>query len=201
VRKGEHAIILCQPKPWSHTEVDEATGEEKTRSGVRFTYRPAWFVLSQTDGDDVEVPSLPDWDADRAMQALGVTKVPFTMPDGNVQGYSQGRDVALNPVATDPLGTLVHELAHSILHQKDGDLFLSVSALPRNLKEVEAEATALIVLEALGLTDRTANARGYIQHWLHGETIPEANAARIFSAADKILRAGQPARTTEAEAE
>jgi hypothetical protein len=34
-------------------------------------------------------------------------------------------------------------------------------------------------------------ARGYIQHWLHGaKEIPNQSAARIFSAAQTILKAG-----------
>jgi hypothetical protein len=32
--------------------------------------------------------------------------------------------------------------------------------------------------------------RGYIQNWLAGADIPERSAQRIFSAADKILKAG-----------
>jgi hypothetical protein len=37
-------------------------------------------------------------------------------------------------------------------------------------------------------------ARGYIQHWLKGEKeIPNHNAARIFTAASTILKAGNPA--------
>jgi hypothetical protein len=32
--------------------------------------------------------------------------------------------------------------------------------------------------------------RGYIQNWLSGAEIPERSAQRIFSAADKILKAG-----------
>jgi hypothetical protein len=36
-------------------------------------------------------------------------------------------------------------------------------------------------------------ARGYIQHWLQGEKeIPNQSAARIFSAAQTILKAGRP---------
>ena len=44
---------------------------------------------------------------------------------------------------------------------------------------------------ALGL-DGAEYARGYIQGWLRDEQLPEASAQRIFSAADKILRAGRP---------
>jgi hypothetical protein len=32
--------------------------------------------------------------------------------------------------------------------------------------------------------------RGYIQHWLDGQTIDDKSAKRIFGAADKILKAG-----------
>ena len=34
--------------------------------------------------------------------------------------------------------------------------------------------------------------RGYIQHWLAKDSIPERSAQRIFAAADTILRAGRP---------
>ena len=61
---------------------------------------------------------------------------------------------------------------------------------PINLREVEAEAVALICCETLSL-EGAEYARGYIQHWLNGEReIPNHNAARIFSAASKILKAG-----------
>jgi hypothetical protein len=52
---------------------------------------------------------------------------------------------------------------------------------------------ALICLESLGLPG-AEYCRGYVQHWLRGERIPEASAARIFKAADTILRAGAPAQ-------
>ena len=48
---------------------------------------------------------------------------------------------------------------------------------------------ALLCLESLGM-DGSEYARGYIQSWLSGSEIPERSAQRIFSAADKILKAG-----------
>jgi hypothetical protein len=63
--------------------------------------------------------------------------------------------------------------------------------IARNMREVEAEAVALICLESLGL-DGAAYCRGYIQEWLgSGNQIPELNAQRIFGAAEEILRAGR----------
>jgi hypothetical protein len=61
---------------------------------------------------------------------------------------------------------------------------------PVNLREVEAECVALIVCESLNLPG-VELCRGYIQHWLGTETIPERSAQRIFKAADQILRAGR----------
>ena len=77
-----------------------------------------------------------------------------------------------------------------VLSQTDGDDY-TPAELPCNLKKIEAESVALLCSEALGL-DGAAYARGYVQSWLQGESIPEASARRIFSAADKILRAGRP---------
>ena len=56
-------------------------------------------------------------------------------------------------------------------------------------REVEAESVALICCESLALTG-ACQCRGYIQHWLHGQSFPENSAQRIFRAADQILKAG-----------
>ena len=60
---------------------------------------------------------------------------------------------------------------------------------PRNLREVDAEAVALLLCESLELPGAEF-CRGYIQSWLRGDTIPEKSAQKIFGAADRILRAG-----------
>jgi hypothetical protein len=57
--------------------------------------------------------------------------------------------------------------------------------------EVEAEATAYLVGEALGLAG-AEDSRGYVQHYLRkGARIEEATARRIYKAADAILHAGR----------
>ena len=63
------------------------------------------------------------------------------------------------------------------------------------VREVEAEAVALVCLEALGLPGAD-HCRGYIQHWNQhrgAEPISERSAQRIFKAADQILKAGAAA--------
>src|SRR5262245_30105263 len=96
--------------------------------------------------------------------------------------------IAINPLAQMPAKTTFHELAHIELGHTSEAVHDS-ETLPRNLKEVEAEAVALLCLESLGM-DGAEYCRGYIQNWLAGAEIPERSAQRVFSAADKILKAG-----------
>ena len=157
-------------------------------------------MLAQTDGQDVEPLAIPDWDQARALETLGIVEEVFTGMDGNCQGYARQRLIAVSPVAELPHKTRFHELAHVVLgHTAEAEAGLSDSDLtPRSLREVEAEAVALVCLEALGLPG-AAQCRGYLQHWnarLGAEPIPERSAQRIFKAADQILKAG----ATDAEA-
>jgi len=78
-----------------------------------------------------------------------------------------------------------------------GETVSDAAELPRNLREVEAECVALLCTESLGLAGAEF-CRGYVQHWLRGERIPQSSAARIFKVADQILRAGRPAAFAEA---
>jgi antirestriction protein ArdC len=185
VRKGEKALTLCQPVICV-TRVTAEGEEDEVR--LVFTYRRHWFVLSQTDGEPYTPPPIPGWDRSRAIAALGITEIPFEHTDGNVLGYAVKGKIAISPLSPFPHKTTFHELAHCLLHQDQEHA--EGRELPRNLKEVEAEAVALLCLEALGL-EGAGFARGYIQSWLRAEAIPEPNARRIFHAADTILRAGR----------
>jgi len=200
VRKGEKAITLCQPvtvgrkpdpnKPQPTAPDADPHGEMYTR----FIYRSRWFVLSQTDGQDVEPAPIPAWDKARAFDTLAIVEEPFTATDGNCQGYARQRTIAVSPVAELSYKTRFHEVAHVVLgHTSEAEAGLSDSDLtPRSLREVEAEAVALVCLEALGLPGAD-HCRGYIQHWnarRGAEPIPERSAQRIFKAADQILKAG-----------
>jgi N-terminal domain of anti-restriction factor ArdC len=198
VRKGERAIVLCMPvtckRKATETKADDIN-TDGAETFTRFVYRPNWFVISQTAGMEVQPAPIAEWDRTRALQAFDITEEPFTVMDGNCQGYARGRTVAVSPVAELPHKTRFHELAHILLgHTSDAGNELSDSELtPRSLQEVEAEAVALVCLEALGLPG-AAHCRGYIQAWNQrrsGEPIPERSAQRIFKAADQILRAGR----------
>ncbi len=186
VRKGEKAIWLCMPLTRKKTNGE--TGEDELYI-TAFVWKPRWFVLAQTDGEPVPMPETPEWNKERALAALGIEQIPFTHTNGNVQGYAQKSQVAISPLAELPHKTLFHEVAHVVLgHTAEADISDSEQT-PKNLREVEAEAVALLVCESLGL-GCAEYCRGYIQNWLEGDVIPEKSAQKIFGAADRILKAG-----------
>ena len=100
VRKGEKALVLCQPVTVKRTEQAEDGTEEQ--AFTRFTYRPAWFVISQTDGKATEATLPPSWDRAKALGGLGIEEIPFDLLDGNCQGFAIGRKVSVSPIASLP---------------------------------------------------------------------------------------------------
>lgn len=190
VKRGEKALWLWLPITGKRT-VTGNDGREEEVPYKRFVLKPHWFTLAQTEGVTVEPTPTPGWDRGRALVALDVTEVPFAMMDGNVLGYAKGRTIAVSPVNPMPHKTTFHELAHVLLgHTGEGIEAHEGENLPRNLREVEAEAVTLLCVESLGM-DGAAYCRGYLQHWLSGQVIPEASAQRVFKIADQILRAGR----------
>ncbi len=193
VRKGEKAITLCQPVTVKRpADVDDESGVI-----TRFIHKPHWFVLAQTDGAEIEPVPIPTWDVARALSVLDVTEVPFDATNGNVLGFARARSIAINPVNPMPHKTRFHELAHVLLgHTSEGPLN-DGDVTPRDLRECEAEAVALLCLAALDLPG-IEHCRGYIQHWWGaGHPIPEPAAQRVLKVADQILKAG----STGAEAQ
>lgn len=207
VRKGEKAIWLNMPRTARRTETDAQTGEQVERRKTWFLFGPATFLVSQTEpieGQEDRSATLLTregvaWERDRALAALDVTLAPFDDLDGNLQGlYSPAtRTLQVSPVAAHPERTLLHELAHSILHA-DG----YAGCESRGVAEAEAESVAMLVAASLGL-DGVEESRGYVQRWLHTTHHRELNegmARRIFAAAHRILAAGLPAAAMEAQA-
>jgi antirestriction protein ArdC len=193
VRKGEKAIVLCQPVTVKRKGEPAADGEPSDEACCTvFTYKPKWFVLAQTDGAELEPMAIPTWDRTRALETLQITETAFDCPDGNVQGYARGRTIAINPVNPMPWKTTFHECAHILLgHTAEGDQ-ADGELTPRNLRECEAEAVALLCCAALELPG-VDHCRGYIQGWYDtGQPIPDRSAQKILKAADQILKAGKP---------
>lgn len=189
VKKGEKSLAIAMPV----TIKDRGTDETFTT----FMLKSCLFTLNQTEGEDyVQEAKSPEWDVELALDVLKIEQVPFAELDGNMQGYARGKSFALNPIAAFPHKTRFHELAHIVLgHTKDTD-FSDGAILTRDVREVEAESTAYILCNVLGLPG-LEESRGYIQNWLADGQLQDKTAQRIFSAANKILKAGQSVKVEE----
>ena len=193
VKKGEKAIALYMPitfKSKKTTDSAEAEGvtEETLRKG--FALKNNWFSYDQTEGEEY-APEIktPSWDAVKAMQKLGIEEIPFEHVRGNILGYAVGNKIAINPMNNLKHKTRFHEMTHCLLHTGEAE-FSDMETLPRDLKEAEAEGVAFILTSLLEM-DGQAESRAYIQSWLQGKELPEENARRIFTTANKIMEAGQ----------
>ena len=157
VRKGERAITLCMPitlKRKAATESRHTTETTQDPDDViitRFVYKPHWFVLGQTDGQELAEQPIPAWDKDQALQALNVQEIPFDNTDGNCLGFARQRSIAISPVNPLPHKTRFHELAHVLLGHTAEGLHADSEITPRNLRECEAETVALLCCAALDL--------------------------------------------------
>jgi antirestriction protein ArdC len=193
VKRGEKALTLCMPVNCKRTRtVTKQDGSEQDEefAFTHFTYKPHWFVLAQTEGAEYKPAANPEWNEQAALERLRIERIEFENLDGNTQGYARrGRMIAVSPIAALPHKTLFHELAHVVLRHCDEQDLSDTETTPREIREVEAEAVALLCCESLGLPG-TEFSRGYIQNWNQGQGISERSAQRIFRAADQILRAG-----------
>lgn len=184
------------------------------QSGRRiFVERAHWFTLAQTDPiEGVEPnpaaqaePDAIEFVPERAIARLGFRRERFQSTDGNKMGYSyptEGR-LAVSELATDPTKTLVHEMAHCLLHT-DSEMIVEGHELPRAIAEVEAECVAYLVCATIGHMASAAHMRDYIQGWLSSsgegsDVFTKKNASRVFSAANKIIQAGTELEEVEVE--
>ncbi len=211
VKKGEKAIALVMPvtvKTKSNDEVENGAGSNDNTKEVRssgrtmFVLKNIWFSLVQTEGADyTNEVTIPEWNKVQALSGLGITEQRFELLDGNTQGYSlpNKKQLSVSPVALMPWKTLFHEMAHCLMHSKeaqmaDGDL------MQKDIKEAEAEAVAYLCCATLGLPG-LEESRDYIQGWLgskaRSEEFSKKSASRVFSAADKILKAGTQSAKAE----
>jgi hypothetical protein len=201
VKKGEKAISLFMPISVKRRADKDAPADaaEAGEGGTfsLFMLRRNWFSLNQTDGDEFIAETVtPAWDAVTAMAALDITEEPFEHLQGNHLGYARARFVGLNPLNPLKHKTRIHEMAHVVLgHTADADLH-DDETLTRDIKEVEAEGVAYLLCALLDLPGQ-AESRFYIQGWLQGAALPEKSAKRIFGAADRIMKAGQPGQAVQ----
>jgi hypothetical protein len=161
VRPGEHGIPILAPILLKKEDSREKPMQELI--GFRVVHV---FDISQTDGEPLPEP--PEWKSPETNALLAQRLIEFAANKGirvilkklagEIQGISHGGIIELSPTAG--TATLIHEIAHEMLHHKEG------VAISRELKEMEAEAVAYVVTKHFGLNaDASPN---YVA--LHGNT-------------------------------
>jgi antirestriction protein ArdC len=185
VRKGERGIRILAPligvrrKQDGDAESDITTRNQPVIVGFRNVFV---FDVSQTEG--APLPEL----SQRVTGTVGDCRerlVDFVISRGiqlefreNIApalGVSYGGRIALLPgqSAAEEFSTLVHELAHEMLHKAERR-----TATTKTVRETEAEAIAFIVCQTIGLDSGRASA-DYI-HLYHGNASLLAESLEVI---------------------
>lgn len=188
VQKGSKAKSILRPIFYKDT------GEqgEETQKVRGFKMVRCLFGASETEGDPLPEYEPPEWSPARALGALAINKVAFEHVDGNMQGYSCGNELAINPVAKYPLKTLLHEMGHIVIGHTVPERLAEYQE-HRGIFEFEAEGTAYLAMNELNAHEQfdAAESRAYIQGWLRSEQPSDDAIRRVLTGAEKILKAGR----------
>lgn len=203
VRKGEKALFIMHPM--LRKETDEL-GVDKTVL-VGFTWKPTAFVMSQTEGEELELADVVPFDLAAVLKEVNITPVPFTYEDGNALGYANAkREISVSPLSPRPERTLMHEVGHILLGHCEKGPQVDLETFSYSTHEVEAEAFSYLVCGMLEMADdegQKAESRGYIRYWMEnggkGEWTDQ-NARRVFSAVDRFLSLTRKAPSTTLDA-
>lgn len=148
------------------------------------------FDVSQTDGKPIpeleaqELLSTVEGYEDFVQALMNVAPVPIGFEDipGDSKGYfhTEEKRIAVqeNMSESQTLKTMVHEVAHSMLHNKEinRDDLIEEPAKDRNTKEVEAESVAYTVCQHFGI-DTSDYSFGYIVGWSSGKDMKELKSS------------------------
>lgn len=200
VKKGEKGISILAPAPYKiereQTKLDEkgrpvfdADGEpvkEKVEVTIRAFKVVKTFDLSQTDGKELPTigPSELVGNIEgypkllQALQEISPVPVSFELIDGDAKGFYHLEDKkivvqdGMSEVQT--IKTLLHEMAHQKLHDKDN--VPEAKDISRNGKEVEAESVAYVVCQHYGI-NTSDYSFSYVAGWTEGKETPELKAS------------------------
>ena len=169
--------------------VFDADGEpvkEKVEVTIRAFKVVKTFDLSQTDGKELPTigPSELVGNIEgypkllQALQEISPVPVSFELIDGDAKGFYHLEDKkivvqdGMSEVQT--IKTLLHEMAHQKLHDKDN--VPEAKDISRNGKEVEAESVAYVVCQHYGI-NTSDYSFSYVAGWSEGKETPELKAS------------------------
>ncbi|HEY6803708.1 MAG TPA: ArdC-like ssDNA-binding domain-containing protein [Pyrinomonadaceae bacterium] len=69
VKRGERALTLCMPitRKVRDQEAKELQTENGERVFMSFIYKPRWFVVSQTVGEEITQTQIAEWNSEHAL--------------------------------------------------------------------------------------------------------------------------------------
>ena len=203
VNKGEKAIRILAPAPYKIKEerdkLDPVTGEmmfdengmpqkEETEVTIPAFRAVSVFDVSQTDGKPIpelevnELLSTVEGYEDFVQALMNISPVPIAFEDipGDSKGYFSTAEkriaVQENMSESQTLKTMVHEVTHSRLHDKEVNQSMDIPVKDRNTKEVEAESVAFTVCQHFGI-DTSDYSFGYIAGWSSGRNMKELKSS------------------------
>ena len=156
VNAGEKAIKILAPFIKHVVKKDERTGEEK-EFDLTYFCPVSVFDVSQTDGQDLPKLDIDltgnshEWLITRLVEFCKKHQIEVEFKELGVNGlygYSQGGKIAVaaNQSPNMQVNTLIHEIAHELLHKgEDGQKFT------KQEREIQAESVAYVVCQSLGL--------------------------------------------------
>jgi hypothetical protein len=201
VKKGEKGIRILAPIVGIKRKKDEEAEKDITKQNTRVLvgFRNAFvFDVEQTEG--AELPTMREMrgtvgeNRDRLVSFIkqqGIELV-FTEKIAPALGISYGGRIAILPGQSEAeeFSTLVHELAHEMLHKAERR-----TTTTKVVKETEAEAVAFVIGKAVGLQTGTASA-DYI-HLYHGNASLLAESLEVIQQNSGIILAALQPPTAE----
>ena len=196
VRKGEKGIAILAPlvrkkkdeSGSNATDSSKSSSDEKVLFGFRIVYV---FDISQTEGEDLPEFATLGGDPGSYIDALtgiyqekGIRLNFGEQLPRDANGMSQGGVVTIKESLPPPqkFSTMVHELAHEMLHWND-----ERDNVTKSMRETEAEAVAYVVCRGIGLECST-RASDYIQIWNGDDKLLLRSLDRIRNVASEVLQ-------------
>ena len=200
VRRGERGMAILVPVTVRARPEGASASADPDDDGPRhLRFRLGHvFDVSQTEGEEIptwytDTPALADC-LPALLEFATARGVTVRRGDtGTALGYSLPGEIVVSADLPDgaAVQTLLHELAHEILHQHGPEL-----NLPAHVQESEAEAVAATVSGSLG-ENTLRSAAHYIRHSGGSPAVIRASLFRITQAASTILGALLPDPTAD----
>ena len=187
VKYGEKGIHIIGGHEYSYeVEVEDENGNKKKEPRFKMKYFPTVvYGDDQTDGEPLpELCKMLTDDIESyqtfkvRLEKVSPVPVSYAPISGGAHGYfspSENKIVVCSGMPqTQTIKTLVHEIAHSMMHNDSVK-----EKFDRETKEIQAESTAYAVLKHFGI-DSSEYSFPYLMSWAKGKSDKEIHTALDF---------------------